>query len=212
MRKKGIAVFCSLAVLFSILFGGFPQKWQVSAAADMTNFAEEAAALTNQFRQENGLPALQMAPVLLDLSAQRAEELSQTYGHNRPDGREWFSVIEDSSWIPIVMRRKMWRQDTTHRRKRCRRGSILHSPESHAGGTISVYRHWGVLPAGRYQSYYMYWDMLLISSQEPLEGARYPDSSTATSETAAATTVTTTQTEPVCRVSSVMSIWTVWWT
>lgn len=45
--------------------------------------------------------------------------------------------------------------------------------------------------------YYMYWDMLLISSQEPLEGARYPDSSTATSETAAATTVTTTQTEPV---------------
>ena len=63
----------------------------------MTNFAEEAAALTNQFRQENGLPALQMAPVLLDLSAQRAEELSQTYGHNRPDGREWFSVIEDST-------------------------------------------------------------------------------------------------------------------
>ena len=53
MRKKGIAVFCGLAVLFSILFGGFPQKWQVSAAADMTNFAEEAAALTNQFRQEN---------------------------------------------------------------------------------------------------------------------------------------------------------------
>lgn len=58
MRKKGIAVFCGLAVLFSILFGGFPQKWQVSAAADMTNFAEEAAALTNQFRQENGLPGV----------------------------------------------------------------------------------------------------------------------------------------------------------
>ena len=124
MRKKGIAVFCSLAVLFSILFGGFPQKWQVSAAADMTNFAEEAAALTNQFRQENGLPALQMAPVLLDLSAQRAEELSQTYGHNRPGGNGSAS-LRIPRWIPIVMRRKMWRQDTTHRRKRCRRGSIL---------------------------------------------------------------------------------------
>ena len=123
MRKKGIAVFCSLAVLFSILFGGFPQKWQVSAAADMTNFAEEAAALTNQFRQENGLPALQMAPVLLDLSAQRAEELSQTYGHNRPDGREWFSVIEDSTLDSNCYAAE--NVAAGYRRKRCRRGSIL---------------------------------------------------------------------------------------
>ncbi len=67
MRKKGNCRFFAVwRYCFSILFGGFPQKWQVSAAADMTNFAEEAAALTNQFRQENGLPALQLAPVLLD--------------------------------------------------------------------------------------------------------------------------------------------------
>ena len=153
MRKKGIAVFCGLAVLFSILFGGFPQKWQVSAAADMTNFAEEAAALTNQFRQENGLPALQLAPVLLDLSAQRAEELSQTYGHNRPDGREWFSVIEDSTLDSNCYAAEnvaagydtpqevvqAWIDSPTHRK------AML-------GGTVSVYRHRGVLPAGRYQS------------------------------------------------------------
>ena len=198
MRKKGIAVFCSLAVLFSILFGGFPQKWQVSAAADMTNFAEEAAALTNQFRQENGLPALQMAPVLLDLSAQRAEELSQTYGHNRPDGREWFSVIEDSTLDSNCYAAEnvaagydtpqeavqAWIDSPTHRK------AMLGEPYQYIG--IGVY----YLPEDT-NHYYMYWDMLLISSQEPLEGARYPDSSTATSETAAATTVTTTQTEPV---------------
>lgn len=153
MRKKGIAVFCSLAVLFSILFGGFPQKWQVSAAADMTNFAEEAAALTNQFRQENGLPALQMAPVLLDLSAQRAEELSQTYGHNRPDGREWFSVIEDSTLDSnCYAAENVAAGYDTPQEAVPGVDRFSHSPESHAGGTISVYRHWGVLPAGRYQS------------------------------------------------------------
>ncbi len=198
MRKKGIAVFFGLAVLFSILFGGFPQKWQVSAAADMTNFAEEAAALTNQFRQENGLPALQLAPVLLDLSAQRAEELSQTYGHNRPDGREWFSIIEDSTLDSNCYAAEnvaagydtpqevvqAWIDSPTHRK------AMLGEPYQYIG--IGVY----YLPEDT-NHYYMYWDMLLISSQEPLEGARYPDSSTATSETAAATTVTTTQTEPV---------------
>ena len=198
MRKKGIAVFCGLAALFSILFGGFPQKWQVSAAADMTNFAEEAAALTNQFRQENGLPALQLAPALLDLSAQRAEELSQTYGHNRPDGREWFSIIEDSTLDSNCYAAEnvaagydtpqeavqAWIDSPTHRK------AMLGEPYQYIG--IGVY----YLPEDT-NHYYMYWDMLLISSQEPLEGARYPDSSTATSETAAATTVTTTQTEPV---------------
>lgn len=198
MRKKGVAVFFGLAVLFSILFGGFPQKWQVSAAADMTNFAEEAAALTNQFRQENGLPALQLVPVLLDLSAQRAEELSQTYGHNRPDGREWFSIIEDSTLDSNCYAAEnvaagydtpqevvqAWIDSPTHRK------AMLGEPYQYIG--IGAY----YLPEDT-NHYHMYWDMLLISSQEPLEGAWYPDGSTATSETTAATTVTTTQTEPV---------------
>ena len=169
MRKKEIAFFCGLAVLFSILFGGFPQKWQVSAAADMTNFAEEATALTNQFRQENGLPALQLAPVLLDLSEQRAEELSQTYGHNRPDGREWFSIIEDSTLDSNCYAAEnvaagydtpqevvqAWIDSPTHRK------AMLGEPYQYIG--IGVY----YLPEDT-NHYYMYWDMLLISSQEPL--------------------------------------------
>ena len=74
-----------------------------------------------------------------------------------------------------------WIDSPTHRK------AMLGEPYQYIG--IGVY----YLPEDT-NHYYMYWDMLLISSQEPLEGARYPDSSTATSETAAAATVTTTQT------------------
>ena len=77
-----------------------------------------------------------------------------------------------------------WIDSPTHRK------AMLGEPYQYIG--IGVY----YLPEDT-NHYYMYWDMLLISSQEPLEGASYPDSGTATSETAAATTVTTTQTEPL---------------
>ena len=77
-----------------------------------------------------------------------------------------------------------WIDSPTHRK------AMLGEPYQYIG--IGVY----YLPEDT-NHYYMYWDMLLISSQEPLEGACYPDSGTATSETAAATTVTTTQTEPL---------------
>ncbi len=62
-----------------------------------------------------------------------------------------------------------WIDSPTHRK------AMLGEPYQYIG--IGVY----YLPEDT-NHYYMYWDMLLISSQEPLEGARYPDSSTATSE------------------------------
>ena len=98
MRKRGCAFLCSAVLLTGVFLRMPGEMWQVQAETiDTAAFAEETARLTNQFRQENGLAPLKMAPVLLELSARRAEELKDAYGHTRPDGRDWFTIVEESS-------------------------------------------------------------------------------------------------------------------
>ena len=86
MRKRGCAFLCSAVLLTGVFLRMPGEMWQVQAETiDTAAFAEETARLTNQFRQENGLAPLKMAPVLLELSARRAEELKDIRSH--PSGR-----------------------------------------------------------------------------------------------------------------------------
>jgi uncharacterized protein YkwD len=63
---------------------------------DMDVLAAEVVSLTNIERVNNGLPALQSDNLNLNAAAmKRAEELLQSYTHNRPDGRSFSTVFND---------------------------------------------------------------------------------------------------------------------
>ena len=110
MRKRGCAFLCSAVLLTGVFLRMPGEMWQVQAETiDTAAFAEETARLTNQFRQENGLAPLKMAPVLLELSARRAEELKDAYGTGLPS-------LRSPRWMPTAMRRKMWQPAMIRRR------------------------------------------------------------------------------------------------
>lgn len=84
----------------------FSQMWDSSASAGSSSAgagsaeqstaqdgldrakAEEAFALVNQQRSENGLGALTWNDSLYDLACTRAQEIVQTFSHTRPDGTD----------------------------------------------------------------------------------------------------------------------------
>lgn len=176
MRKRGCAFLCS-AVLLTGVFLRLPgEMWQVQAETiDTAAFAEETARLTNQFRQENGLAPLKMAPVLLELSARRAEELKDAYGHTRPNGRDWFTIVEESS-----LDANCYAAENV--------AAGYDTPESVIAAWIDSDAHRKAMLGENYQyigigvsqleddpnHYYTYWEMLLISSEQPLEGEYEP--------------------------------------
>ena len=117
MRKRGCAFLCSAVLLTGVFLRMPGEMWQVQAETiDTAAFAEETARLTNQFRQENGLAPLKMAPVLLELSARRAEELKDAYGHTRRTGGTGLPSLRSPRWMPTAMRRKMWQPAMIRRR------------------------------------------------------------------------------------------------
>ena len=176
MRKRGCAFLCSAVLLTGVFLRMPGEMWQVQAETiDTAAFAEETARLTNQFRQENGLAPLKMAPVLLELSARRAEELKDAYGHTRPDGRDWFTIVEESS-----LDANCYAAENV--------AAGYDTPESVIAAWIDSDAHRKAMLGENYQyigigvsqleddpnHYYTYWEMLLISSEQPLEGEYEP--------------------------------------
>jgi uncharacterized protein YkwD len=57
--------------------------------------ADELAVLVNKERRSRNLKAYVYSPELSAAAAKRAQEISKSYGHNRPDGRECFTVLAE---------------------------------------------------------------------------------------------------------------------
>lgn len=55
--------------------------------------ALEILELVNEYREEEGLPALKMDPVLYEAAQIRVEELYDSYSHTRPDDSKWATVL-----------------------------------------------------------------------------------------------------------------------
>lgn len=136
---------------------------------------EEVVACINAFRQENGLEPLQIAPVLLEIGAMRAEELKQSYGHTRPDGTSWFTAIENAEVDSNCYAAEniaagyatpqevftAWKNSDAHRE------AMLGEHYQYIGIGISYLEN-------DPNYYFYYWEMVLISSEIPLEGSYYP--------------------------------------
>lgn len=67
---------------------GNNESVNTTSSADL----DEAIELVNEYREENGLSALEVESDLMDLAAIRAEELADNYSHKRPDGSDVTSL------------------------------------------------------------------------------------------------------------------------
>lgn len=63
--------------------------------SSMNSEAWEVLRLTNQHRMEMGLSPLSSTDAMQMAANQRAQELTVKYAHERPDGSDCFSVMED---------------------------------------------------------------------------------------------------------------------
>lgn len=61
----------------------------------LASYAEEVAYLVNQQRIANGLGELKMVPALNSAAQKRADEIVETFDHNRPDGTKCFTVLAE---------------------------------------------------------------------------------------------------------------------
>ncbi len=179
--KKRVHI-CFIWLLTACLMLSMP-KLALTAMADdplptaeeLVSFPEEVGILINEFREENGLAPVQLAPVLLDAASVRAQELTTFYSHSRPDGRDWFTIVEETSL------------DTNcYAAENIAAG--FDTPEGVVEGWINSPSHCAALLGENYQYigvgistladdpnyYYTYWQLLLISAEIPPEGAWTP--------------------------------------
>lgn len=146
-----------------------PQIEYTNATASDPVSAERVAALVNNVRRQNGLSELKVFPLLSQAASVRAEELSRSFAHTRPNGEAFYSIVIEYG-IPygrvaenaafgqatpeIAM--KSWLNSDSHRKN-------LLNPDFNYIGVGAYYLN------GVY-----YWDQLFIQASESMNGAETP--------------------------------------
>ena len=64
---------------------------------DNNSFANEVVRLVNEERQKAGLSPLEADPKLAHAAQKRSDELIETFGHERPDGQPWSTILEEEN-------------------------------------------------------------------------------------------------------------------
>ena len=67
------------------------------AQEDNNSFANEVVRLVNEERQKAGLSPLEADPKLAHAAQKRSDELIETFGHERPDGQPWSTILEEEN-------------------------------------------------------------------------------------------------------------------
>lgn len=93
---------------------------QGTPTVDMGKYAKEKAEmirLTNEERERNGLPALQISERLMEGAQIRAEECTISYSHTRPDGKPPIGsaeIINAATWLDVRGEVQEWIESTGH--------------------------------------------------------------------------------------------------
>ena len=79
-------------------------KYEISGEAEEDDneydeTALEILELVNEYRADKGLSPLKMNADLYDAAQIRAEELSDSYSHIRPDDSDWYTVLEEVDFV-----------------------------------------------------------------------------------------------------------------
>ncbi|MDE6774797.1 MAG: SCP-like extracellular [Ruminococcus sp.] len=95
--KKIISFMTAVTMIFAI--SAFPKNTSEAVQIPETNLKEmanELAFLVNEFRAENGLNPVYVVPYMNDMATVRARECIADFGHLRPDGSKFSTIIDDS--------------------------------------------------------------------------------------------------------------------
>ena len=76
----------SMAAALAVFFIAVPAR---------AGTAEDVVRFTNEERAAKGLSGLKIDKALMEAAAKRARECASRYSHDRPDGSECFTVLEE---------------------------------------------------------------------------------------------------------------------
>jgi len=95
--KPAIATDYSVCVKVRDENGGLSKKYFTLTVFEDTAslYAQEVIKLVNEERQKVGLAPYTVNPTLMQAAAVRAQELTESYSHTRPDGTSCFTVLKD---------------------------------------------------------------------------------------------------------------------
>lgn len=140
---------------------------------DYQSEIEELVALVNEVRKDAGLNPLYIVPVLNDASYIRSKETVEKYDHTRPDGTNFYTVLDNCGFFFSAAAENLaaglptaedthnqWINSSGHLR------NILNPKYTHIGA--SVYHEDGTM-------YGWYWEELFIATDEELEGQYIPE-------------------------------------
>lgn len=87
---KLFSVFISSAIAVA----GMNSVMTANADMSYSEFAEQVAYLVNEERTNQGLKPLEMSSVMNEAASVRADELTESFSHTRPDGTSCFTIYD----------------------------------------------------------------------------------------------------------------------
>ena len=164
--KKIFAAVVSAAVVFAAVPA--VNCAEADETVDYQAYSEEMLFLVNEARIDAGLKPLATAPALYDVSKLRAEEISVSFSHVRPDGTNFHTAAEEAG-IPLGAAYEniaagsssaeatfiQWKNSAPHW------NNIMSDAHTHM--SVGVYYSEG-------SRYGWYWELLFISTDEVFDG------------------------------------------
>ncbi|MBE6861589.1 MAG: SCP-like extracellular [Ruminococcus sp.] len=95
--RRAVSVFAAISLVLSSSV--LRTENTAYAESDMTElykeYVNDIVVLVNEARMAEGIAPLYAVPVLCEISQIRAEEISEYFSHNRPDGSEFYSILDE---------------------------------------------------------------------------------------------------------------------
>ena len=120
---------------------------------EMDEVKHDLTALINQEREKNGTEILKLDPLLSYVADIRASELAVNYQNQRPDEREYTSLLEEYRIFEIYSCQYILKDKT-------KASDLMDQIESIPNYIKSVYKKIGI---GRYKCGTTYWVLFLTS-------------------------------------------------
>ena len=93
-----MAAVLILTVSSSVSAETYGQVLYTPGEPDSSNFAEEVLELVNIEREKVGIAPLELSEELIECADIRAEEIVETFSHDRPDGSSCFTILNGISY------------------------------------------------------------------------------------------------------------------
>ena len=169
--KKSVSFLTAVAVILlsAMVFSVFPENNNRTASAySIDSYADDVAALVNEYRQQQGIEPLKVIPLLQENAQTRAVEISEEFSHTRPDGTMCFTAISSSLSYYACAENiaygettpeaviKQWKKSDGHNK------NMLNSEYTHIG--VGVYE----------SNYTVYWVQVFIGSSSTYDDEYTP--------------------------------------